>query len=209
VAPLLVVVLGLGLLTGRVLYASRSELAQGQSAYERGDLEASVVHLRRAAHWYAPGSPYVATALDDLRRIGRHAEMEGQDDLALAAYRAVRTSCLGTRSFYTPHEDRLDEANQRIAALMARQRPLPPMDRGKTVDRLRREHLELLQRVEEPDPLWSLLACLAFLAWIGGGFGFVFRGLDEELHIQRRPATVWATVTVASIALWVVALLLA
>jgi hypothetical protein len=198
----------LGLLTGRALYSSRVELALGQEAYERGDRQGAVVHLRRAAHWYAPGNPAVTTALGELRRIGRQAEMEGQAELALSAYRAIRSSCLGTRSFYTPHEERLAEANGRIAVLLAHQRR-PPMDRGKTVGQLRDEHHEILSRVEAPAPLWAAVACFAFLLWIGGAFAFIFFGLDEELRIQRRKALSWALVVAVGLILWVVGLLLA
>lgn len=207
--PAVVVLAALGLLTGRVLLASRAELTDGRAAYARGDREAAVVHLRRAAHWYAPGSPFVPEALDELRRIARQAEMEGQEELALSAYRAIRTSCIGTRSFYTPNEDRLDEANRRIAALMARQTPRPPMDRGKTASQLSREHYELLSRVEAPSPQWSALAGLAFLGWIGAAFAFIFRGLDEELRPKRKPALLWGGLVALGLVLWVVSLLLA
>ncbi len=204
----LLAVAAAGLLTGRVLYMSRLEVANGQDAYARGDWPGAVVAYRRAAHWYAPGSPYVMTALDELRRIGRRAEMEGQHDVALAAYRAIRTSCLGTRSFYTPHEDRLEEANGRIAALLARAER-PPMDRGKTVDQLRREHLELLTNVEAPDPVWAAVACLSFVAWIALCFAFISRGLTDELRIKRRPAAILGTLVVVSLAAWVLALIAA
>ncbi len=209
VLPAVVVLAGLGLLTGRVLVSSRAELGEGRAALARGDREAAVVHLRRAAHWYAPGSPFVTEALDELRHVARQAEMEGQEELALAAYRAIRTSCIGTRSFYTPHEDRLREANRRIAALMARASPRPPMDRGKTAAQLGREHYELLDRLEAPNPFWSALAGLAFLGWIVAAFAFVFRGLDAELRLRKRPALLWAGLTALGLALWAVSLLLA
>ena len=206
--PALLGLAALGLLAGRVVCSSRAELAEGRQAFERGDRAAAVVHLRRAAHFYAPGNPYVVAALEELRSIGRQAEIEGQDELALAAYRAIRTSALGTRSLYTPHRDRLDEANGRIASLMARGER-PPMDRGKTVEQVRAEHLALLRDVEAPDPLWSAVACLAFLGWIGGAFLLIFRGFDEELRPRRRPALLWGGVVLGALALWAVALLLA
>jgi len=150
----------------------------------------------------------VNEALDELHRIGRQAEMEGEVELALSAYRTIRSSCLGTRSFYTPHSDRLTTANRRIASLMAHQDP-PPMDRGKTVDQRRDEHYELLERMEQPSPFWSILACLSFLAWVGGGFGFVLRALNKNLEIQRRPALIWGGVVGVGLVLWVVSLLVA
>jgi hypothetical protein len=202
------IVVVLGLLVGRVVWGSRQELAAGRAEYARGDRDGAVIHLGRAAHWYAPGNPFVTDALEELRRIGRQAEMGDQTDLALSAYRAIRSSCLGTRSFYTPHADRLAEANRRIATLMANQPP-PPVDRDKTVSQRRDEHLALLERVEQPDPLWSVLACVSFLAWIGGAFGFFLRGLDRDLKLLRRPAMLWGGLVVAGLAVWIVSLLLA
>lgn len=198
----------LGLLLGRVVWESRRELASGRAAYGRGERETAVLHLGRAAHWYAPGNPYVSDALEELRQIARQAEMEDQAELALKAYRTIRSSCLGTRSFYTPHPEQLAEANRRIAALMASQSP-PPMDRGKTVSQRRDEHLALLERVEQPSPLWSILACLSFVAWVGGAFGFFVKALDEDLRPRRGPALFWGGVVGGGLAVWVVALLLA
>jgi len=209
VLPWLVVVLvALGLLVGRVVWSAHSELAQGRAAFESGDREAAVVHLNRAAHWYAPGNPYVTDALDELLQIARQAEMEGQVELALAAYRAIRSSCLGTRSFYTPHADRLRQANRRIAGLMARQTPAP-MDRSKLANQRRDEYLALLENVEEPHPLWSILACLSFLVWVGGVFGFILRAFDSELALNRRAAARWGSVVLVGLGIWVVSLLLA
>jgi hypothetical protein len=203
-----VAALALALLLGRVLWSSRAELALGTAAYERGDWSGAILHLSRSAHWYAPGNPYATEALEQLRRIGRRAEMEGQVDPALAAYRAIRASCLGTRSFYTPHRSRLHEANRRIASLMARQSP-PPMDQSKTVEQRQEEHLAILEHVEAPNPLLSLLACLAFLTWVGGAFGFIFRALDEDLHLRRQPALRWGVVVVGGLVVWAISLLLA
>jgi len=198
----------LGLLTGRVVWSSRQELTAGRAALGQGDHEAAVLHFGRSAHGYAPGNPYVTAALDELHQIGRQAEMEGNADLALAAYRAIRSSCLGTRSFYTPHADRLAEANRRLAALLAQQPP-PPLDRGKTLAHRQEVHLALLERVEQPKPFWSILACLSFLAWVGGAFGFIFYALDRELRLRRRPAAIWGGMVAGGLALWAISLLLA
>ncbi len=134
--------------------------------------------------------------------------MEGQQDLALLAYRAIRSSCLGTRSLYVPHPERLHEANRRIAMLLARQPP-PPMDRGKTVSQRQREHLAILERFEQPNPWWSLLAGLAFLTWVGAAFGFILRALDEDLRLRHAPALRWGALFALGFATWVVSLLLA
>jgi hypothetical protein len=166
------------------------------------------MHFRQAAHWYAPGNPFVTQALVELRNLARQAEMEGRHDDALKAYRAIRSSCLGTRSFYLPHQARFHEANRRIADLMARQER-PPMDQGKTVARLREEHFALLERVEQPHPAWAAVACLGFFLWIGAALAFIYRGLDSTLKVQTRQALPWAALVAAGLVMWIAGLLLA
>ena len=107
--------------TARVVYSSRQEYVRAGKALKAGRTDIAIVHYRRAAHWYAPGNPYSKSSLDALWNIADQAEGAGRVELALAAYRAIRSSILGTRSFYTPHKDLLAKVNPRIAALMARQ----------------------------------------------------------------------------------------
>jgi hypothetical protein len=113
----------------RVVTSARSELREGERQLARGDRDAAVVHLRRAARWYAPFSPYHVHALDQLTQLAREAEQRGDTEGALAAYRSVRGAIMATRSFYIPERARLDRANQRIAALMA-ELPAPGIDAG-------------------------------------------------------------------------------
>jgi hypothetical protein len=117
----------------RVVTSSRAELEQGNRMRAAGQPEAAVVHYRRAARWYAPGSPYGVEALSRLGEIGREAEEAEDEELALSAWRAVRAAILSTRSFYTPERRRLEAANARIADLMA-SLPPPPIDARKSRD---------------------------------------------------------------------------
>jgi hypothetical protein len=192
----------------RVLWSARSELAQGERSLDRHDEEGAIAHFRRAAHWYAPGNPWSTAALDRLKFVGRHAEMQGDLSTALRAYRAIRTSILGTRSFYTPHPARLASANRRIARLMAKL-PRPPEDVGKPYSRLVAEHLALLERDDAPKASWSFVMLLGFATWITAAFRMVGRGLDAEGRIQTRPFLAWAGVLVVGLGVWMLGLLLA
>lgn len=192
----------------RVLLSARSEMEQGEAALGRRDLEGAIAHFRRAAHWYAPGNPWSTAALDRLKFVARHAEMRGDLPTALRAYRAIRTSLLGTRSFYTPHPARLASANRRIARLMAKL-PRPPEDVGKPYARLVAEHLALLQRDDAPKVGWSVLMLLGFGTWITAAFRLVGRGLDADGRIQARPALKWAALLVLGLGVWIVGLWLA
>jgi hypothetical protein len=55
---LVVALAGLFLLvSARVVLSARAELAQGEQLLAAQDRDAAIVHLRRAARWYAPLSP--------------------------------------------------------------------------------------------------------------------------------------------------------
>jgi hypothetical protein len=192
----------------RVLLTAREALVKAEVSLADERPDDALFHFRRAAHAYAPLNPWNGRAHDRLWQMGRKAELEGDQDRALRAYRSIRSSILAARSFYTPHTERLEEVDGRIARLMARLPP-PPVDRGKTEAQRMREHLELLRDTPQPDPLWSLLLVIGFAAWVGAAVCFIMIGLDRDLGIRRRPALVTAAVFVSGLALWLAGLFLA
>jgi hypothetical protein len=194
--------------TVRVLISARSELRLGDQYRARGELEAAVVHYRRAARWYAPGSPFHVEALGKLGAIAAQAEKRGDADLALSAYRAIRAAIMSTRSFYVPEPARLRAADERIASLMAAQPP-PPMDAGKSRAQLRREHLALLEAIPGPKLLWTVVLLLGFAAWVSGAFAFTLRAIDERDRFVPREALRWGAVIVVGFGLFVLGMSLA
>lgn len=192
----------------RVVTSAAGELRAADEYRARGDIEAAVVHYRRAARWYAPGSPYHVQALTHLASIGAQAERKGDTELALAAYRAIRAAIMSTRSFYVPEQDRLRAADERIAALMA-SLPPPPMDAGKSREQLRREHLALLREDPGPSVFWSLVLLLGFGTWVAGAFAFTLRAIDEQDRFIRREALRWSAVIGVGFGLFVLGMSLA
>ncbi|MGB0680056.1 MAG: hypothetical protein ACPGUV_10380 [Polyangiales bacterium] len=188
----------------RVRWGSRTELAQARTALSQQQTERAIVHLRRAARWYVPGSGDVQAALTLLAGLGREAERTGKREQALMAWRAIRGAILATRSFYTPHRGRLDEADRHIAALMAHAEP-PPIDAGKSWRRRRDEHWALLQDARRrPQPGWALLACIGLVT----GFVALWRlwgdSFDGAGHFTWRRARLpllWALCGVAAFVL--------
>lgn len=192
----------------RVVVSSHQELEEARRLEAKNDVTSAVVHYRRAARWYAPGNPFVVEALDALKRIAEAAEERRDIGAALVAYRGIRASIMSTRSTYVPYEDRLREANQHIAALMAEQ-PAPPMDAAKSKDQIRREHLALLEQPIRPRVFWAVVLLLGFVSWVAGAFLFVSRALDEQDRLVRHEAARWGTVIVIGLALFVVGMFLA
>jgi hypothetical protein len=198
----------LAVIVARVLFEARAELAAGVADEQRDAIDDAIPHFRRAARWYVPGSPFVASALSRLRSTALDAEETGDSERALSAWRSIRAAILSTRSFYTPHSDRVAEANDHIATLMASFDP-PPIDAGKSPETLREEHLRLLEDVPGTNLAGSFLALLGFAVWVGAAFAFGERGIDDQDRFVPRIAGRLFAVIVVGFGLFVVGLYLA
>jgi hypothetical protein len=195
----------LGVVVTRAVWEGRAALRAGDAALADGDPHEAVAWYRRAARWYVPLAPHVGDAYDRLEDLAEAAEGSGDVELALAAWRAVRGSILATRSVYTPHADRLDPANQRIAALMARVEG-PQADPGKSEAQRRDWHYALLARDEAPSVPWSIVALLGFAMWLGGGVLFAARGVTAEDALAARPAALAAALVAVGLVVWMLGL---
>lgn len=203
-----VLALLLATLAVRVVYSAGQELSEAHARLAGGDLDGAVVHYRRAARYYAPGSPYHVEALDRLAELGLAAERRGDSDRALAAYRAIRGSILATRSVYVPERARLAAADDSIARLMA-ELPPPGMDQGKSREQLRAEHLVLLRADPDPSLLWTCVLLLGFVAWVSAAFVFSARAIDAQDRFVRREVQRWGSVIALGFGLFVLGLALA
>jgi len=198
----------LAVLAIRVVTASRAELSEGDRLRGAGELDAAIPHYRRAAGWYAPGNPYCTDALAQLAAIGTAAEAAGDSRRALSAWRAVRAGIMSSRSVFTPHGDRLEEADAHIVEAMASEE-VSPIDAGRRRAELERELRRQLRDNPRPQPLWSVLLLCGFVGWVGAAFAFVTRAIDGEDRIVPGPARRWGTVFVAGFGLFLLGLLLA
>ena len=172
----------------RIVTTAASELAAGDAAEARGDRVEALTHFRRAGRSYVPLSSYHVRALSRLQRLAEQAERDGDADLALSTYRAIRSAILSARSLYTPERRTLELANQHIATLMARQPP-PPIDVGKSEAQLRAEHLALLSTPAGPHQGFALLALAGLVTWIGGAYLLFQRGMSDEGHLVAKRAS--------------------
>lgn len=147
-------VLALLAVEARALLSARAELHRAERASQSDD---RIMHLRRAARWRAPLSPYPRTALDELRELALKAN---DPALALSAWEGIRGALLGSRVWSVPHPDRLREANRHIAALRS------GAVEGENYDK----QVAALERVRGPNPLWSTAALFGLGLWVAGGF---------------------------------------
>ena len=215
----LAVLVCLGAVLSRVFWDGHAALADGDAAHRRAEVaraagdvpgareaeETAIARWRRAARWYAPGAPHVEKAYARLAALAAAAEKAGDRELALSAWRAVRSSSLATRSFYVPYQAELHAANARIAALMAAIED-PAVDPARDQAGRQAWHLALLERDEAPSVGFSILAILGFFTWVGGGFWFAWRGVTADDKLDRRQATVAGVLIVIGLAVWMVSL---
>jgi len=201
---LLCAAVGLGVIVTRVFYDGRAALAAGDAAIAKGDVDGAISGWRRAARWYAPGAPHVIDAYDRLETFAREAEARGNRAGALAAWRAIRSSVVATRSFYTPFPARLAAADERIAALMAADEVAA--DPKKDEAAARAFHAALLARDDSPKLSWTILALAGFAAWVGGGFWFARRGVGADDKLVRREAIRAGVAIVVGLAAWMLGL---
>jgi hypothetical protein len=165
VAALLTVIVGLA--STRVVISGEREIAASTEALRRGDPEEATVRARRAAGWYAPGAPHVRVAYERLRALAREAEQHRRFDLALLAWRGIRSAALETRWVVTPHAADLDQANHEIARLMA----MPVGERGTVGEpdqQVAAAELEVLGRTPEPRVPWVIVLVAAFGLGVAG-----------------------------------------
>ena len=194
-----------GVVLTRAVWQGRGALDDGDSAFEAGDSEGAIRWWRRAARWYVPLAPHVTDAYDRLEALAAGAEAKGDLTTALSAWQGVRGSILATRSFFVPHEERLEPANRRIAALLARMEGAAP-DAGKTEAQRAAWHYDLLERDDSPDIGWSVLALVGFLTWLGGGALFAWRGISAEDRLVPRAATTAGLLVACGLFLWLLGL---
>jgi hypothetical protein len=192
----------------RVVGSARQELIEADARRARSDIDSAIVHYRRAARWYAPGSPYHVRALQHLGELGHEAELKGDSERALLAYRSLRGAIMATRSFYMPEPARLRAANQRIAALMSEQ-PAPGMDAGKSKAQLQREHLALLEAVPGPNVFWTCVLLCGFFGWVAAAFAFSARAIDDADRWVVPEARRWGALIALGFGLFVLGMALA
>lgn len=191
---------------GRACWEGRAALDAGDKALANSDTAEAIAQWRRAARWYLPLAPHVSEAYDRLESLAKQAEKTAQIEDALAAWRGVRGSILATRSFYTPHSERLDPANRRIAALMAQQEMRGPAPGDASREEREAWHYELLSRDGSPSVPWSVLALLGFALWIGGGVFFAMRGMNKEGRLVGQPAAIAGGCVALGLVIWLLGL---
>lgn len=178
--PALIVVVALGaLLITRANHAALRELRMGMEAERGQDLDGALIHYRRAASWWFPGSSTAQRGLDALERVAIDARQR-QDNLAeLAAVRA-RLSALQSRRWLS-QDTQLQAVASRVSELSVQTAAVTFGERRSPEQRRSALQAQLLA-TDAPTLLGLLLTLLGFACWVSAAFVLPRRGFDAELQ---------------------------
>jgi hypothetical protein len=203
IAMTLVIVIGLfAVFTARVVSRGTEALAKSDTAFDRGDLETSVLEARVAALAYAPGAPHVSAAYERLAAIARGAEAEGRYVVARTAWGAIERAAVETNHWFDMHAAERDEARAglaRLDTLAARQNPPSPDSRGKAAP------APAVAR-SSTTPGIALLA-LSFVLLVAGLAWCAVRGVTGEGSANRKQLLFGFGIALSGAACWLLALL--
>ncbi|CAN5348759.1 hypothetical protein BH11MYX1_BH11MYX1_56090 [soil metagenome] len=193
----------IGIIAVRAVRAGRRAIAVGDAFAEHHDTREAVRSYEAAARWYVPLAPHVEAAYRKL-----HA-LTGSPD-ALAAWRAIRSAARATRSLWQPHVEELAEADVAIAKAEARDPEAgigPVFGSQRPSVEAREPWLDSRLRADSRPELWAaILASFGILAGLGGVGWLVWRGLDANGRVIRRPALAAGAVIAMGLACWLVGL---
>ena len=191
---------GLGALGLRVVLEGRAALTAGDRAATEGRIDDAIASWESAARWYLPGVPHVDDAYERLRALA-----SADAPHALAAWRAVRSAALATRSLWTPHADDLMTANAEIAERSSRD-PEGAAAGGPDAATRKVWHVTQLARDPRPRVLGAGLSLLGIVTWLVGIAILLRRGISDNGRLIRRRAIIGLLLTAIGIAEWAVGL---
>jgi len=198
----------LALIAARVYVESARELQAANVAAAEGDVQNTMIHLRRAARWHAPLNPACREALARLRHMGEQAEAAGDVVTALYAWRAIRGANVASESLVTPHADETKRAEEHLAALMARVSP-PQIDASDSVGQRQARYLTALREHGRPNRVALVAAWLGLALFVLGLAGVATRGFDVEDRTLRDALGRHAAISAAGLLLLLAGLALA
>lgn len=195
------------IMLGKVFYLQHGHFKKGEGYSKESNLKLAIREYDLAMHMWTPWSPYIERSAEKLWQIGEMYEEEGKPDWALIAYSSIRSSFYASRSFFTPGKDWIKRCDGKIASLNVRLLLEDGIIKEDDASSEREKFLHVLTTDDAPDVLWSALAEVGFLGWIGSVVFIILKGFESNGSLRRRYAAYGALSFASTFALWVVALL--
>jgi len=199
-----VVLVCLVLVFVKVRVESGAALEHARAAKVKGDADVTGLLYRRAIRWYSPLSSSVAAGVEELWALAEEREKSGKPSEALALYRDLRGALYAIRHVTEPFKDERDRAEEKIAALMAKEPAATALDQKRSEEERRVVYLAQLRGIHAPDVAWTIALLLGFFGWVACAALFFWRGFTKAGVLVPRPALRWGAGVVLCFALWVV-----
>lgn len=190
----------------KVFLSSRAEFRTAEAALAKGNDREAIIHYERAILWYLPIGGYVEPSAEALWKLATALE-EKDKELALEAFRSLRSGFYAARSFYTPGKEWIARSDQKIASLMAQELPYSEADKKKTVEQRTEEALAILKRPLKPHTGWSIVLEIGFWGWVAGVLLFIMTGFNAENRVIPKRGLLLGGWIVFFYALWIVGMM--
>jgi hypothetical protein len=187
----------IGSLFVRAWLDGRTQLQEADAMAEAGDLDGEIRHLGRAARWRLPLAEHDELARARLHELAERETRAGHVDVALTAWRELRSALLATRTIDVVDPELLGTANTEIVQLMV----LEAREAGIAADDARWA-AELDEDPMGTSRARSLLAAACFAAWLVACIGFFMRGIDGKGRLEPRPALRWGAAVLVLLVAW-------
>lgn len=174
-------------------------MAESDAAFNRGHVREAASHARRAAVSYAPGAPHVRAAYERLAAIGVGAEVAGELDVAIFAWRATRSAALETRHVALTQQKELERANRELARLEVAARGLG------TRREVLREQKVAWQSLSRPVGArlgWVALLAFGFASAAAGVTWVMLKGVKPDGSLSMTAARWGSLLTLLGAACW-------
>jgi hypothetical protein len=175
----------------RTVIFSCLSFSRGEEFYSEGRFLESAVEFKHSLRNYVPLLSKSSNAAEKLLKMSLDAVQKGDNENALRYLRMLRGGILSIRGLYQPFSGILDEANERIASLMAS---------GNEQKRI--EYLGQLRENHDPSIPFSLLSSICFILWIGLTIAGIFRGITREGKLMPKPLLFYGSGSFLFLGLW-------
>ena len=198
--------IGFIIIWGRAFYGSLRAYQMGETYLEEKQYVRAVTFFDRSIHWYTPFNPYVHKSAERLWEIGEQAEKQGDIQLALIAFRTIRSGFYGASHFRTPGMEWIKKSERKVNALLG----VEEKEREVSGDSASlREKLLRAQKSSSPIILWTIVLEIGFLGWIGSVICFIMFRLRHEKKGEYRASSnfLWIVLTIVFFILWIVGMM--
>lgn len=182
------------------LYISMDAYRQGEIFYEEGSYIKAVTYFDRSLHSYTPLNPFIWKSAEKLWTIGESALKEGDQKLALIAFRTIRRGFYSANNFYQPGKGWIERSDLIINSIIEKR-----VDTEKTQDDYSKWDGKIPdgQVFQSPDVFWTVILEIGITGWIGTMVCFILDIFRRERKNKRKRIISYLSVTLLFFALWI------